>query len=516
MTEWLDRRIPRRALLASAAGGTAALVGCSVNTGAASRATSAQNAKKVVFPDYPSTKLPTGNAMLQWVDTGARKSDFIKAVLDAFTAKHPNIKTDYNGGGFEIVDKVVPLGIRNHNAPDVFSQPQGVPTATMINEGWVRPLDDIVPDFAKWKAAFPDTAFIPGIHTFNGKTYTYPLTGLNLVEMTIYDSKNMAAAGYDDPANQIKTWDDFYNALKKVVKTGVGGLMTAGPQLSQLIHDFATSAGWLSVNGIDPATGQYVYDAPQVLQAYEFLQKLVTDKLLVPGFLTRQTDEGAAEMPAGKSAVLIAGPVYSNGWQTNNAQWQYAQGIVPSPNGDAYHVPQEQTGDNNLWVYAGTKVPSVVGELVAYMGSEEGQKLMVILTQGSLVSELPKANSAAKRTGIMDKHSVRAAAISDQIIRSAPIVAERNPDSAKVDLVIKQVEPVWADLWVGIFSGQIKNVRSELRSYNAKNEQALDTAIATAAKQGASITRDDYKFPNWDPSKDYTLADYKSLPDFRG
>lgn len=504
----------RRLLGVMATGGAAALAGCSVNTGSGS---GQSDPKKVVFPDFP-TKLTQEDVTLRWVDTGARKTAFVSGVLKSFTRKHPNIKTNYNPGGWQIVNKVVPLGIRNHNAPDVFTKPQGVPVATMINQNWVRPLDDIIPDFEKWKAAFPETAFIPGIHVFNGKTYTWPMASSLLIRgMCVYDKNNLAKAGYDDPGNQIKSWDDLYTALKKIVKSGKTGLMTAVTQFGQMITELSHTAGWNGIGGIDLRTGKYVFDADEVLQAYEFVDKLITDKLLVPGYLNRKTDECASQMPAGKSGVFITIPVYSTGWKANNPQWQYIDGVLPSPDGSDYTMPYQALGAHGLFVYSETKLPEAIGQIYGFMGSPEGQEKMIALTLGSLASEIPAANKKAEEAQALDKHAITTFQMAKDIMRSAPLVPFRNLDVSKVDLVRKQVVPTWQKLWEGIFTGQIKNVKAELTKWNGQQEKSLEVAIATAKKEkGSTITRDDWKFPNWDPSKNYTLADYKELPDYKG
>lgn len=518
MTATEPNGISRRSALGLlAAGGAAALAGCSVNTGSGpDQAGGGGDLTDVVFPDFP-TELTDQEATLRWVDTGARKSAFVGAVLEAFTEKHPNIKTNYDPGGWQIINKVVPLGIRNGNAPDVFSGPQGVPAATMINEGWVRPIDDIIPDFDKWKAAFPDTTFIPGIDTFDGKLYTWPLTASNTVQTCVYDSVNLAEAGYEHPETDIKTWDDLYDALATLVKNGKSGFMTAGPSLGAMVNHFAHTAGWHGVGGIDMLTGEFVYDAPEVLQAYEFLQKLVTDKLVVPGYLTLKTDAAASQMPAGKSGVFVTGPAYTTGWKKNNPDWAYIEGVIPSPDGADYVMPFQQTGDNRFWVYAKTKVPDAVGQLYGYMGSQAGQEAMIALTLGTLKSQLDSANEAAQRADILGEHAIAQAEIAEQVQREVPIVAFRNEDVSKVDLVRKQVNPTWQNLWQGIFSGEIENPEAELRKWNDQQEKSLDDAIATAKKEkGSSITRDDWKFSNWDPTKDYTLEDYKALPGYKG
>lgn len=510
----------RRGLLAAAAtGGIAALAGCQVDTGSGDGGGGGGgggDAKDIQFPDY-GTELTTEDATLRWVDSGDLKALFNGPVMDAFTEKHPNIKTKYDGGGWALVNKVVPLGIRNGNAPDVFAKPQGMPYATMVTEGWIRPLDDIIPDFAAWKDKFPKTAFIPGLHTFKGKTYSWPQSSnRRLSHMCIWDKKNLAEAGYDDPG-EIQTWDDFHTALSKVVKNGHAGLMVGLEAMNGLVNGFAASIGWMGVGGMDYRTGEFVWDAPEVLEAFEFVRKLEKDKLIVPGFLTLKQADARAQMPAGDSAVVISGPWDIPRWKKNSPDWEYVMEQLPGRDGLDYILPKQLHGVNGSYVYKDTKLANAVGQLVAYMGSPEGQKKMVVLSQGNLTSVQDGVTEEAERTGLLDPNALRAANLAKKLLRSAPDVAIRNPDVSKVDIVHEQVTPNWRSIWQGVFSGEITDVEKTVKDFNRKEDEALDKAIKVAAEQeDSSIVRDDYKFGNWVPEEDYTLEDYQELPRYKG
>lgn len=503
--------LSRRGLLgALALGGAAGLAGCQVDTGDAGGGSST-DATKIEFPDY-STTLTGDDVDFRWCDSGGLKSVFEESVLTAFTAKHANIKTKYQGSGWPTVNQVVPLGIRNHSAPDVFALPQGMPGATAVLQKWVQPLDQIIPDFDAWRSGFPDTAFVPGRHVFNDKIYSFPLSSdRRLSYMDFYDSGNMKAAGYDDPVEQITTWDDLHTALAKVVKIGKVGVMIGADGLSGVVTMLAQSAGWKAAGGMDFATGEYVYDAPEVIQAFEFLQKLATDKLIVPGFLTMKNADIRAQAPAGGAGMVFNGPWDIPAWKKTSPDWKYSVGRVPSPQGKEYIVPFEQDGSNNPWAYAESKLPEALGQIFAYMGSAEGQKMMVILSEGNLVSMIDSATEAADLPGLLDENAKRCTRLAKDQMRVAPLVALRNPDVAKVKLASKSVTPKWKDLMQGLFTGQIKDAKKQFADYNDALSQALDDAIEAAAKKGSTVTRDDYTFSNWDPSKDYTQADYDAL-----
>jgi len=516
MNSRVSRRLSmsRRALLGGlTATGAATLVGCQVDTGTPTDPGAAGDGNEIKIPDY-GTDLPTEEITFRWTDSGDLKSVYEKAVLSAFTAEHPNIKTDYQGSGWDTVNQVVPLGIRNGSAPDVFAVPNNVPAATAVTEGWVKPLEEVIPDFDTWRGYFPENAFVPGVHVFDDKIYSFPLSSdRRLGYMAFYDANNLAAAGYDDPVAQIKTWDDLHAALKKVVDSGKVGMMIGADSLAGVVDMLAQSAGWQAVGGMDLRQGKYVYDAPQLVQAFEFLQKLVTDKLVVPGFLSLKIADGRAQMPAGKSGMIFNGPWDIPAWKRNAPDWKHLMGPMPSPDGNTDWVqPFAQNGANNPWVYAKTRYPTVAGQILHYMGSPDGQKQLVILSEGNLVSLNEEYNQAADQPGLLDENAKTASDLAKKIMRAAPQPAIRNPAVAEVTLVRKEVQPRWQDLMAGIFTGEIKGSAEQLfAEYSEKQQESLQTAIDTARSEGADVSLEDWVFPNWEPTRDYTKADYEAL-----
>jgi len=63
----------------------------------------------------------------------------------------------------------------------------------------------------------------------------------------------------------------------------------------------------------------------------------------------------------------------------------------------------------------------------------------------------------------------------------------------------------------GLFSGQLTDPRAAMQDLQDRSEQELDRAIKAAAAKGARVSRDDWRFANWDPTRDYTAADYAAL-----
>lgn len=500
----------RRTLLALlGAGGLAATAGCQIDTGTGG----AVSTEELVFPDMPGD-IPASDQPYRWVDSGDLKSTFIGAVIKAFGVKHPDVKTQYDPQGWDSIEKVVPLGIRNKSAHDVFALPQTVTINTAIDEGWVRPLDDIM-DVPALVKQLPEGSFIEGAHTFEGKTYSWPVSSpRTLPRMSFYDVEIMKQAGYDDPGAQITTWEELRAALKAVVtKTGKAGMMTSNDALAQITQVFAWSLGWTALPNLrDPKTGEMALGSDEFMAGYEFLSSLATDKLIVPGYLSMAEKEARTQFSSSVAGVLFNGPWDLVAWRVTAPDWQFSIGLVPSQDGQPYHQPYLQRGANGAYVYSESKLTAVTAQIVSYMLSPEGQKNVSLLSRGLLVPMNPEAEQAVRDSDKIDPNAKVTTDLSQRVMRIAPDPDIRNPDNAKVTLVRKAPKPAIKDLFQGLFSGQLSDPRKTFAEHMSREEKALDEALATAKQRfGSTMTREQYAFDNYDPTKDYTAADYQAL-----
>lgn len=502
--------ISRRTILGAMGLGAFGLAACQVDD----RRPSGNDGSGTDAIEIPDFDVPDDDVNFRWVDSGDLKAVFIDAVLEAFGEKYPSVSTTYDGSGWANVSQVVPLGIRNGSAHDIFALPPEIPSQVAVNEGYVQPLEEIVPDFDTWHSAFPDTAFIPGIHVFNDRVYTWSLTSVRrLSRMLFFSTELMADAGYDDPARDITTWDEMRNAARAVTQTGTPGLTADGDTLDNLVLSLAQSAGWqVPISGLDPFTGEYSFDAPEVLEAVEFIQAMIDDGSVLPGFLTLEEADARAQMPSGSAGMILNGPWDIPAWKEQSPDWEYGITGLPTPDGRDFVVPYEDTGANMSWVYADSQYAEIAGQIISYMGSLEGQTAMVMLTEGNLQSVIPEANEAADQHGLLDDKASLAAELADDMMRLAPQIQMRNEAAGAVQQALQPVQPALREILQGVFTGQIDDVRQALADYTSEMNSALDEAISSATSDGASISRDDYVFGNWEPSADYTAEDYEDLP----
>lgn len=499
----------RRSLLGATALMVGGLAACSVETGGSDDAAPAQEADDFTFDFDPDS---SDSTQLLWMDSGDLKAVFIGAVIDAFGEQFPGVSTKYDGAGWDQVNQVVPLGIRNGSAPDVFALPQNVPAETAINEGWVQPLDDVLPDFDAWRAGFPATALINGIHVFDGKTYSWPLNSTRRLEITQYISHVAAeAAGVSVPVEDVSTWDDLRSLAKEITASGTPGILSTADHLSVVVGNLANTAGWLgNSDGMNMRTGKYEFSAPEYLEALEFVLSMVEDGSFVPGFLTLKDADARAQFPTGLAGVSLNGPWDITQWAKDYPDFEYTILPLPSPDGSEYTIPFRETGANMSWLYAESPNVEAAAAAIQYMGSVDGQRTMVELSEGFFVSTIEEANSAADASQLDDRAAL-VAELAAATMRACPQFEIRNEDAGKVTLKLQSSDPSISGLIEGVFTGQVTDAESALADLDARRNEEMEKAFEEAAAAGADVDISELQFPNWDPTTDYSAEQYAEL-----
>lgn len=507
-----DRRLSRRTLLRVTAG---ASLGMALSP--ALLTTRNALAQEITIPDT-GAKIPDGDVKLHWMDSGDLKSLFEKPVFEAYQKAHANVKIQYDGVPWKAIGEAVPLGVRNGSAPDVFAMPLNVPPAQAVSEGWVQPIDDFVPNFKEWKAGFPFGSFVPGVHEFNGKTYTFSLNSNTRLTVMLYNQPELLQEAGFDPAKPL-SWDDFRAAAKKITEQGNGktfGLLFGGGAVSYLngIFDIlprmAGAKG--SGDGLDWSTGEYNYNAPEYEETIELLKSIKSDGSMVPGEMSLSGADARARFSQGIAGMILDGPWDIPKWKSDNPQLKFDVAMPPTPtSGEQSPITYQPVGDNRAWLYAKTKAGDVAGDIFHYMGSVDGQTQMAILSQGNLRSLQPEAMKKAEETGTLDPVALAGTKLADQTMRVGPIVAIRNPDAVQVAIEMKPIHPDVGEITQGALTGQIGDTKKALQTLTDSLNKELDRAIKAAQDNGAKVTREDWVFSNWDPTKDYTEDDYKAL-----
>ncbi|WP_054957844.1 ABC transporter substrate-binding protein [Paenibacillus dakarensis] len=184
--------------------------------------------------------------------TDAARETF-QALLDDFTAKHPNVKIDNdtmsaNDDGFRTK---VNTDMNSGNEPDLLFYFIGADAEGFVKAGKVVPLNQILDDNPDWKNGFiPDALELA--KQKDGNIYAAPLTGF--YEGLFYNKKIFEENGLEAPTD----WDKMKKAVTTLSAKGIIPLSVPFDQSHYLIeHTILSAAGPEGQNkglldGIDP------------------------------------------------------------------------------------------------------------------------------------------------------------------------------------------------------------------------------------------------------------------------
>jgi multiple sugar transport system substrate-binding protein len=480
------------------------------------RLAAAQDGESLISIPEPQVELPTEDITFRWVDSGGLKQFFFNAFFPEYEKVRPNITVDYQVLPWPKIGEVVPLGVRSGNAQDVFQVPTNVSGAQAVREGWVQPLDDLIPDFANWKASFPSGVFLPGINDFDGKTYGFPLWSTQrYATLTLFNRAYMQKAGYD-PEETPLTWDQFRDAAKKITEQGGGsyyGLIIGGAQTGrwgEFVGNLARMAGASAApDNMDWRTGEYVYTSDEYLAAIDLLLALNEDGSFFPGTLSLNAQQARGQFPQGVAGMILQGPWNIPEWESASPDFDFGVASQPVPNsGDPLPLTVAPGSGDLLWVFKESPYGAVAGDIFSYVGGIEGQTALLQLSGGSSPVLLPEVNEKAENVGPRSKTVLD---IFAEQVRVGPDPHVRNPDIEAFDLEYRDISPNFGEVVQGIFAGQLSDPKAAMQDLKDRSDAELDRAIKAAQDNGAVISRDAWVFPNWHPEEDYTQEDYEAL-----
>lgn len=459
-------------------------------------------------------QLPTEDVTMTWLENGSGpRTDFMSDFFDQYQEAHSNIEVQYDHFPIPDQQQALSVAIQNNTLPDVFQLSPGIPGPQLVSQGLVAPLNDVIPNFEEWKATFPANTFFEGVNEFNGKTYTFPITSNQwLTNALLFNVELMQETGYDPSAAPL-TWDEFRDAARKITEAGQGqyyGFLIGGKQtntLGGIVSQFAELAGARG-GDFNWETGEYNYTHDAFADAIELLIAINQDGSVFPGSMQLSNSAAREQFPQGIAGMILQGQWNIPQWSTRNPDFTFDVGFQPLANPDTtMKLTYGPGGANQRFVSATTEVPTVAGDILHYLGTIEGQIAWGTHTGGSDPPLFPAAREAAAD----DPRMARVNRLTEEWMALAPNPAVRNQDIAQVNLELRPVTPNLGELVQGLFIGQLTDVRAAMQDLKDRSDQELDRAITAAQDKGAQVSRDDWIFPNWDPTQDYTQEDYDAL-----
>jgi multiple sugar transport system substrate-binding protein len=446
------------------------------------------------------------------------------AMVQAFNEKHKGeIRVDLKYMPWAEYNTAIQAAIASNDLPDIFNLPQKMNLNTFVEHQWIRSLDDIVT--AEWKKQFYASAFVDGVNVIDGKTYTWPDTGPQLKSILYYNKDVLRNAGLD-PEKPPKTWAEFRAMAKTVTEKGKGdvyGYIFGGAAASDVnlnIQSFAGGVNPAEVNGSDIfysfnyKKGKYSYDSKAWSDSVKFILDLKNDRSIFPATYTIKPPEAAILFGEGKAAFLIDARWRMWLLKRDTPDANFGMAAVPTPDGSqpvyGYTIA---TSSKGFVVSANTKHPEAVGKFVTD-GLASKEFYNKVLQGGVVLSPIEELNKDKSAYPYPEFETF--AQLHDDLLRTVPDPVIRNPQVQKVMEAVgginqPAIKPSIGELLQMIITGKEKDIEGTLKAYNDKMNQGLLDGIKKAQDGGAKVSENDFVFPNWDPFKNFTDEDYKTL-----
>ncbi|MBB6672202.1 ABC transporter substrate-binding protein [Cohnella nanjingensis] len=284
-----------------------------------------------------------------------------KKINEAFMAKHPNIKIDYE---FAQNEDSLNVALQANTLPDAFYVQGNKSTKMkeMAKAGQIIPLDEYKIDSSR----FPEEAI--NYTLVDGKMYS-SLPSFFDYAMIYYNKDIFAKYSLEAP----KTWDDFLKALDTLVANGVTPIAVGGNGDFDRYWPIQEMApAFINEDMINLYEGKPI-DEARMTELFDTYRMFVDKGYYGKDFVAMDGKAAQLAFTNGKTAMIFDGT-----W--NNTIYEQASmniGRFAMPGKDGVRYAQE--GMNNLTTYAvaaTSKHPKEAAEYVKFLSSLEAAQIV--------------------------------------------------------------------------------------------------------------------------------------------
>ena len=311
----------------------------------------------------------------------------LKATLENFMAKNPDIKVEYEIKTPDQYYALLATTIQAGEAPDLFWTNGTATTdlANLVKQGAAMDLTGKIDVSAYCDMALKMT-------TISGKQYLTP--GATIGTRAVYYNKDIFAKyGLSEPKN----FAEFENTLKVLKDNGEIPLSFGGMFSWSILFHFEPILAAMAPDWLNEATaGNARVNDPRVKAAFEKMLEWGEKGYYGKGYLG--VDEGGQLLAfsKGEAAMTITGSWNANTFNKNNPDLNVGAFQIPTADGKRPLVVTYATGFS---VYDKTDNPEAALRLAGYLASKESQQIWVdklkdvpgldgVTTDDPLVSEI--------------------------------------------------------------------------------------------------------------------------------
>ncbi|MBF4993412.1 extracellular solute-binding protein [Arthrobacter gandavensis] len=242
-----------------------------------------------------------------------------EGVIKDFEAANEDIDVVLQVESWENIESVLQTKIQAGEAPDIYN---GGAFSAFAEEGLLYPAEEVASEatIGDFQESFAQN------EALDGTQYGLPL--IASVRALFYNQDLFDEAGVQAPP---ETWDELYDAAKKISATGTPGYgMPLGSEEAQ-----GESLIWFAGNGGgfgDEST--ITVDSPENVEAAEFMKKMITDGLTQPDPGATQRTPMLNVFAQGQIGMVYALPQTVGQIEEANPELNYGVAAVPTNTGE--------------------------------------------------------------------------------------------------------------------------------------------------------------------------------------
>lgn len=403
------------------------------------------------------------------------------------------IEHSYNEPGR--AQEALQLANQSNQLPDVFTPILNLPLPALVDAGWAQEIalsDEAI-------ARLPEGSFVEGLTMVDGVIYGLPaFTDKQYVGLAWYNREIAEAVGFEPPTS----YDELLAALRAVADDGAYTPITmalgATGRMREQIDDLAQAAGFPGYQGLRYDNAEYEYHHEAYVNAIELYKEISEQGWLLPGSNSFQIPDARGRWAAGQIAFQMDGPYSPGAVRSLNADFLPLMELagMPTPEGEEVIATRGARGAD--WVVGGTsEMAEMASRLVETFTQEDYQtELAAGMDQPPLLLDV------VSDADVIEPYARMVELFRTQVFR-APQPIVRNVDVAEVQQRQAPIAPELGNVIQGYLGGEISDLRAALVDLSDAYSTALDDAIDGAVSEGATVTREDYAFPDWVRGENY-------------
>ena len=441
--------------------------------------------------------------MMDWSDAPKTQRD----AANAAWYEETGVEIEYTLTTSNQFSSTILTAVKSGQAPDIFPLPKGVTAQQAVDEGWFVCLEDYVDDPSEWDR-FRDDSFANGQCMINGKIYFLPENPYGPSSCVFYNKDIFEECGLD-PEKPPQTYSEFREYARIITEHGQGkyyGVVEAAKQsdrMDAIVVDWSGLLGSThrrSGYPLNLATGTVDWTDDAVYTVFDLWQDLYNDGSIHPNTGSYSNPDARACFAQGQAGMLVNGWWNVGAWAQSNPELNYGVFAPPVPDGETYTgcIPLTYAS-----AYVGINAQSEhIEEAVDYLlhcyAGEDYQSAAV--SAGVHISFLKDINETC--------NTMDAAAefynINSTLGRMVPQAEIINPEASVALANYQEVHPNAYEIFAGVITGEITDYKTALETYSAAATESWEKAIAQANESGCNLSVDDFAFPDWDPSTNYS------------